>query len=58
MSPGPGVCPLAVADLSLSALRISPEHRSGAWFSLAEITDLDMPDGYKRSIARALAVVR
>lgn len=36
-------------------LRISSEHRSGAWFAINEITKLQMPAGYKRSIARALA---
>ena len=35
-------------------LVISPEHRDGRWFGLAELAGLVLPDGYLPSLERAL----
>lgn len=35
-------------------LMISHEHQEGAWFTLAEMEALHMPEGYKHSIRQAI----
>ena len=50
----PGVDVLVVtygcSEASLNEAVMSDEHKELRWFSLDEIDDLKMPDGYKRSI--------
>jgi len=51
----PGVDVLVVAygcsETSLNEAVMSDEHKELRWFSLDEIDDLKMPEGYRRSIA-------